>query len=299
LNKYCKKFAFTLAELLITIGLLGSIAAITLPNLAFNYRGKVLEQQYRATYSEIKDVATRLNKEHGGDWASYVTTDGKGAGSWYAEFMSNFNGGNKFKADGVTYENIVDELASIYKAKTSSGVYSFSIEKKLQSVGAAGCDNGGVWTDNKGRIWTFNNENGMICVDINGTAKPNRVNVDVFGFIPMSPAMLAIWVYDDPENPNNYTGTIVPCDLMSIINYHKANSVPTTKQEYIDKNSSFTTFEKGSGSALDFCPFFEPMENIAPMDKNSDGSKKDYGTSARGKRLTTSNNYWKDYIDYK
>ncbi len=49
-----KKTAFTLAELLVTLGVLGSVAALTLPTIAYNYRGKVLEQQFRSTYSEIK-----------------------------------------------------------------------------------------------------------------------------------------------------------------------------------------------------------------------------------------------------
>ena len=61
-----KKTAFTLAELhFVTLGVLGSVAALTLPTIAYNYRGKVLEQQFRSTYSEIKEIGSRMNLEHG------------------------------------------------------------------------------------------------------------------------------------------------------------------------------------------------------------------------------------------
>ena len=40
-----KKFGFTLAEVLVVLGLIGSVSAITIPNLAYNYRAKVLEEQ--------------------------------------------------------------------------------------------------------------------------------------------------------------------------------------------------------------------------------------------------------------
>ncbi|MCM1339170.1 MAG: type II secretion system GspH family protein [Muribaculaceae bacterium] len=298
-----KRFGFTLAEVLITIGVLGSIAAITIPTLAYNYRGKVLEQQFRATYSDIKSVATVLNDLHGGDWATYV--NGSGYGTWYSEFMSKFNGGNSYRSNATHQdEAIYSELRALYgvRGNAGSGRYLFNIQSGLQNMSEV-CDNGGLWADSKGRIWSFNAENGMVCVDVNGTAKPNRVNVDVFGFIPMSPAQLATFVYNDAANPNNYTGTIVPCNLELIIRYGKANIVPIPQYDSYkdeDKKDHWVKFEKGSGSALDYCPFFEPVENRAVL-------KDDYcatpaygcGKSARGRDMTASNNYWKDYIEYK
>ncbi len=103
----------------------------------------------------------------------------------------------------------------------------------------------------------------------------------------MSPEMLAVWIYDDATNINNYTGTFVPCDIEKIRTTGRHN----TKAQ--------KPYRRGSGSALDYCPFYEPVENVAVMDKNADGTNKTTGTSARGKRLTTSNNYWNDYIEYK
>ena len=47
-----KKFkAFTLAEVLITIGIIGIVAALTLPTLIGNYRKSVVENKLKSTYS--------------------------------------------------------------------------------------------------------------------------------------------------------------------------------------------------------------------------------------------------------
>ena len=40
-----KKKAFTLAEVLITLGIIGVVAALTMPSLMSNYRRKVAETQ--------------------------------------------------------------------------------------------------------------------------------------------------------------------------------------------------------------------------------------------------------------
>ena len=46
-NDAKKKAAFTLAEVLITLGIIGIVAAMTLPTLIADYQKKVLETQYK------------------------------------------------------------------------------------------------------------------------------------------------------------------------------------------------------------------------------------------------------------
>lgn len=287
-----KKFGFTLAEVLITLGLIGVVSALTIPTLAYNYKGKVLEQQFRATYSELKTIAITLNDAHGGDWATYANDTAYAR--WYGEFVAQLNGGNQYNPDG-TPSNINAILKELYQAPAgqTTGRYPFSINGRDYAGVGDFCDNGGVWIDSKGRIWTFNAENAIVCVDINGTAKPNRLNADIFAFIPMSPEMLAVYVYNDPDNVNNYTGTYVPCDIQHLMGGtgHEDGGKHNVKAK--------APYRRGSGTALDACPFYEPVENVAVMDKNPDGTNKNSGTSARGRRVTTSNNYWNDYIEYK
>ena len=42
-----KKFAFTLAEVLITLGIIGVVAALTLPTVIKHYKAKVLETAFK------------------------------------------------------------------------------------------------------------------------------------------------------------------------------------------------------------------------------------------------------------
>ncbi len=300
-----KKSGFTLAELLIAIGLLGSVAALTIPTLAYNYRGKVLEQQFRSTYSEIKEIGSRMNYESGdvGEFAYkcvYVSAhkcgpqkDGKnlygGTDRWAAEFMSYLPGGAPFDKNANSTNDISGTLRKIYKdAGAPQGPRWFD---KNSTPGIV-CDNGGIWTDSKGRLWTFNGENQFVCVDINGTAAPNRMNVDTFIFKPMTAKEIAIYVNDeDPKEPHveNYSGQFVLCDMNKISGDNWGNKMPSQKG-----------YEKGSGSAVDWCYFNEPVENIAAMNwVDRMGNKDKEGKSAKGKKVTRNNNYWTDYIDYR
>ena len=47
------KNGFTLAEVLITLGIIGIVAAMTMPTLIENYQKKVLETQYKSTVSVL------------------------------------------------------------------------------------------------------------------------------------------------------------------------------------------------------------------------------------------------------
>lgn len=60
-----KKFkAFTLAEILITIGIIGIVAALTLPTLIGNYRKSVVENKLKSTYSQLANMLQIVNTEN-------------------------------------------------------------------------------------------------------------------------------------------------------------------------------------------------------------------------------------------
>lgn len=296
--------------MLIAIGLLGSVAALTIPTLAYNYRGKVLEQQFRSTYSEVKEIGSKMNFDHGdvGEFAYkcvYATNFKCGAQTangnnvyggtlrWASAFMSQLSGGAPFNENANSTTGISNTLRTIYR---DAGAPEGPRWANSNSTPGIVCDNGGIWTDSKGRLWTFNGENQFVCVDINGTAAPNRMNVDTFIFKPMTAREMAVYINnEDPDNPHigNYSGQFVLCDINRISADNWGNSMP-----------SQTGYRKGSGSAVDWCYFNEPVENIAPMNWASrSGNKGNTGTSVgvgqHAKTLTRNNNYWTDYINYR
>ena len=69
-NVLKKKAAFTLAEVLITLGIIGIIAAMTLPTLIANYQKKVVETRVKAFYSKMNQIYLRSYVDNGdtADW---------------------------------------------------------------------------------------------------------------------------------------------------------------------------------------------------------------------------------------
>lgn len=60
-----KKVAFTLAEVLITLGVIGVVAALTIPNLVANYQKKQAVTQYKKAFSEISQVLKMAEVDNG------------------------------------------------------------------------------------------------------------------------------------------------------------------------------------------------------------------------------------------
>ena len=62
--------AFTLAEVLITLGIIGIVAALTMPILMQNYNKKVTETRLKKFYSTMNQTVERLKVDHGDlkDW---------------------------------------------------------------------------------------------------------------------------------------------------------------------------------------------------------------------------------------
>jgi type II secretory pathway pseudopilin PulG len=278
-----KKKAFTLAEILVTLGLIGAISALTIPTLAYNYRSKVLEEQFRSTYSDVRQIGALINYEKG-DVGEYATK--LSFANWQKDFVSRLNGGNNLLGSESPSALQTKYTQTLKDGGGSPGLWAFNLSgsslRKVNNI----CDNGSIWLDGKGRLWTFNSEMRIVCVDVNGTANPNRINIDTFAFIPMTAKMVATYVYNDPEHPMDYSGSMVLCDLDRLTLQGLSNTYPQT-----DANGNYK--KNNPRSAYDTCPFNAPVENIAAVNSTYPGK------SARNKTVTTANDYWKDYINYK
>ena len=57
--------AFTLAEILITLGIIGIVAAMTLPTVINNTKAKELETQLKASYSILQQALQRMQADTG------------------------------------------------------------------------------------------------------------------------------------------------------------------------------------------------------------------------------------------
>ena len=59
------KKSFTLAEVLLTLGIIGIVAAMTLPNLVGNYRKKVTVTRLQRTYTVLAQAFERSRADYG------------------------------------------------------------------------------------------------------------------------------------------------------------------------------------------------------------------------------------------
>ena len=60
-----RKLALTLAEVLIVIGIIGVVAAMTIPTLITNYQKQTTVEQLKKTYSEISQIIRRSEVDNG------------------------------------------------------------------------------------------------------------------------------------------------------------------------------------------------------------------------------------------
>lgn len=70
-----KKSAFTLAEVLITLGIIGVVAALTLPALMADYRAKELEVRFKKAQSVIWNIHQRMIADYGSVYGTFIQKD--------------------------------------------------------------------------------------------------------------------------------------------------------------------------------------------------------------------------------
>lgn len=167
---FSNKLAFTLAELLITIGIIGIVAEMTIPDLVQNFQTNQLKIAAKRAYSISYQAVTVMKQDEGGTLSYYVNSDN----TFKPVFMKYF----KIAKDC----NLQDCVPGSY---SSTMVSSLTGDPANTAYGA---DGQFVTTD--GSFYNIQNlgtvhpeESIAIMVDVNGyQTKPNQQGVDVFAF---------------------------------------------------------------------------------------------------------------------
>ncbi len=181
------KKGFTLAEVLITLGIIGIVAAMTIPNMVAKHRLKVLHTQFLKTYSDLNNAAKRFEQEN--EITAYeYSLNGNSSTDTLKLFMANFIGskyGQRITTDHdeATEGNISFENAIGFTPKNLAGK-----KQKLQP-----CDQSIITEEVGGRFYAIDDAISVydnppqygpkICVDINGRKGPNTYGYDWFVFV--------------------------------------------------------------------------------------------------------------------
>ncbi len=186
-----KNNGFTLAEVLITLGIIGVVAAMTIPTLMANLRAEKLKSQFEKTYADL-NVASRAfyadNDMSFRDYQDSIYTGSWDSGTSLKYFMSYFKG-----------------------VQSQGNVRTFDNRRGLKNKNLSGkeitqwpCDTSDMEMDISGRLFSMDDNAAVynlptgpkICVDINGVDRPNKWGVDRF-----------VFVFTDTAAVVPYTGT--------------------------------------------------------------------------------------------
>lgn len=174
------KLAFTLAEVLITLGIIGVVAAITIPNLIATHKAKQLRARFLESYSIVQQVFKQME-------ADDVSLDPKTypAHTFYKTFKNYLTGALDCGQNANYTTSVVQSKACYYsKYQSEEGGYKSLDGKKI--VNNAIFDNGQLALPN-GTLIMFENPSYAqliyVSVDLNGyNNPPNRFGYDLFTF---------------------------------------------------------------------------------------------------------------------
>ncbi len=204
-----KQTAFTLAEVLITLGIIGVVAAMTIPTLVNNYKKKVTVTQLKHTYSVLVQAYERSKVDHGDP----VTWELGGYGE------SNEYNSNQALRERIAKNYIIPYLTKVKEARYASWgdfgykyveLYSeWSLELCLNQSGYMISLSDGtilqisVMTKNYGT--QENRDDRVISViisaDINGLKMPNARGKDIFIFkIDLNNGKFGFYTYKSPSS---------------------------------------------------------------------------------------------------
>lgn len=177
LPQFKVRFGFTLAEVLITLGIIGVVAAMTIPTLMVNYKAHQLHSQFLKSYSTIQQVFRRME----GDEVSLDPADYKVHASYYKTFAKYLTGATDCGNYGISCFGV--ELRNNYKnLKATRTMVSNSSMGRYLDDGVILIQDGTVLMF-ENCPWCTDNPPIMVTVDLNGFKNPpNRFGYDVFTF---------------------------------------------------------------------------------------------------------------------
>lgn len=198
------KFGFTLAEVLITLGIIGIVAALTIPTLITKHKKKVVGTRLKSTYSQLSQAIQMAQAEYG-DMSNWSEADVAGivldtnisdtrlvqvfADKYVIPYLKITSSPetttlkNKGYKNGILYKNNSQYVTSNYQyyfAELTNGVI--------------------LLFTNTGNGTTNTITNFIIWVDIDGFGGENKLGHDIFPF--NFTTQKGVFVYDMEKDEN-------------------------------------------------------------------------------------------------
>lgn len=173
-----KNYAFTLAEVLITLGIIGVVAAMTIPSLIQNNRAARLRTQFLKSYSTIMQIYRIMQNDNENSSNSEYE---------HGTFYKNFSKYLKGSLDCGNYYEERSNKRPCYAPNVGPFVYKSLDGTVMGNSGERLLDDGILVLPDSSILYFENNKEGdsaiYISVDLNGIDNgPNVWGYDLFTF---------------------------------------------------------------------------------------------------------------------
>lgn len=195
-----KKNGFTLAEVLITLGIIGVVAALTMPPLIAKYKEKVTITKLKKFYSVMSQAYQSAVFDNGTADTWGLTTDGAGAVRFLNVLTPYFNAKNCGLglgcAPNVTYKHLNGGNDNNPATDTNLATMLFNDGTHLWlSIASGNC------TSNRGTTKELQSVCALGYIDTNGFKPPNKIGVDAFFFYWSTDRVIPSGTRDDTSYP--------------------------------------------------------------------------------------------------
>lgn len=172
------KKAFTLAEVLITLGIIGVVSALTLPSVVQNYQKRSLEVATQKFYSVMSQAIKQYMADEGVDdlrQSSLVIN----VDDWDQELVNTNN--DKFFQKYLKAQ-ICEEGCFADNYKTQTGEISYVFGKSVHNgiIGRYLLPDGMVVDTYEYPVGGDDSYPGRLYVDVNGRKGPNKIGYDLW-----------------------------------------------------------------------------------------------------------------------
>lgn len=162
-----KRGAFTLAEVLITLGIIGVVAAITLPIIITKYQKKETVERLKKVYTNLSQAIIMSEADNGPiEYWNFSTTSALFFEKYLQKYIPNIL--------NIRYADIMNEV----KYKRPNGNIETNFTALSAGAMVVSLKDGTLFYISNSGVYNYK----AIYIDINGMKKPNIIGRDFFGF---------------------------------------------------------------------------------------------------------------------
>lgn len=173
------KKGFTLSEVLITLGVIGIVAVLTIPGVMKNYQNRLYTAQLEKIYAQISDATQSIMNDQHVDNFSETTAvrmpailDSAGnCNGGMCDFLNKYFKTVKKNCRNNTAEACLSTKSGVYKTIGGTTISAPASGYFVQTITGAAIG---------ARLTTGTPRKLQLIVDINGLAEPNTIGRDVF-----------------------------------------------------------------------------------------------------------------------